>query len=202
MAIGGHYRSPPLNALTSDLIATIQAITPYRPDVLGLEILCGQKQSTDPTVAGDGIGDKCGVTFTCGCEWDVGVATCNNYRGIEYVENYIDSLGATKLCNPLPDNWLGVLGSCTTTVSTPVGSCEFPDDVYTISWTGEWDWDEAAIGYIPEGGLDIPPRGILCQDDSTTLECPDLTEIPFFTMFNLLVSLGLIVGIYFIFRRE
>lgn len=108
----------------------------------------------------------------------------------------------------------GSIGKCNR-VDTTTDDCN--DGWIKQSWTASWEWgekNEFAIGACPvdnegacvrEGNvLHYDPFGKskLCVSGENEFPCPGEIELPFFDLFNLFISLGIICMLYFIMKRE
>jgi len=134
---------------------------------------------------------RCLWLVGCGCEWDEsgneGDGECNpSYNHVECQ-------------NPDPEIY-----ECVVDMADEITNlCDQEDGFYEISWTTTlYELDELGVRgpAIPEDL--IPVHYGFCIADSATFDCPPSSEIPFFTMFNLILSLGAIVVVYFVWKRE
>jgi len=88
------------------------------------------------------------------------------------------STGQNCIDNPPPTT---TIGKCIYT-STTTGSCA-DGGFLTSSWTAEW------IG-------DASSREASCRSDSAVIECPAQIQLAFFNLYNMLITLLAIAGIY------
>ena len=72
------------------------------------------------------------------------------------------------------------------------GQCSASETEYTIAWTA---WSN--IGLTTPGD---PAIG--CVGASETFQCPSRVVIPFFTRINVLITILMIIAIYFVIRKD
>jgi len=100
------------------------------------------------------------------------------------------------------------IGSCSYTESTEGDTCE--DGLLSYSWGADWQWDISnVIGSNPGGeayilGTDgqwhYDPDGesLECVSGKNIIPCPDQVMLPFFGVFNIILTLSLISLTYII----
>lgn len=119
-------------------------------------------------------------------------------------------------------------GTCPAGLPPTRGYCDIgnvvddcSDGFLTYTTAGTWDWQENTYedkNLVP--GSDIPyyddadgkwhwyPSSVQtryedCQDDSPIkVACPSYTRLPFFGIFNIILTIGIISLIYFVYKRE
>jgi len=114
----------------------------------------------------------------CGCVWDNGVGGC--------VERpyFTECGGSTEYSCSISSELLDKCAS---------------DDVYELSWTAD---------YLDVNGAPVSPQTIIderlntCLPGSKTYPCPSTTNIPFFTLTNLFISMFFIMGIYLLMGKK
>ena len=130
--------------------------------------------------------DSCGTYTKCSCWWDT-----NNSRCLERTEK------AETIQGCIPGG-ITEINLCLTDVGikNSPGSCEQGGADNEIIWNSTFQ-ETSASSPISEGN---PEKG--CASGSKPLPCPVITKLPFFTLFSLMISLGVISVIYFVFRKR
>lgn len=162
----------------------------------------GQLCGYDWCVANNIWYDGCGCswnTATSKCEFDSTVRSCNSSAGNFTSGTCYNDQGSVKDCGVDPDpNW------------------------YMSSWNGTWVWDsgnnfgsEAECTLSCSFGTCINETSILwrcdlegsqlsCEEGGTRkIPCPEELPLPFFNLYNFLISILLIATIYFtLYKRK
>src|SRR3989339_559420 len=122
--------------------------------------------------------------------------------------------------------WKSSPGLDCDTDSPTVGSCKYSestvdncnDGFLEYSWSTVWTWgadngyatysngpSNEIADYVLENGLyyydpfKLPPR---CVGGSNIIPCPAKIQLPFFGFYNLIITILLIAGVYFVLRRN
>lgn len=125
------------------------------------------------------IGITCGEGYRCYCYWNG--SSCSS----KYVATYINESGGEE-----------DLGSCLLRETTS-DDCE--DGFLTYSWKGDWTW--ILGGEITRQDL-LDKRDACVDGGNNIIPCPAQIKLPFFTSYNLVIAIALIVLIYFILLRK
>ena len=150
---------------------------------LGCGVAYGSVQANNPLITcGEG-----GVT--CGCEW------------------------VSNKCGPYYTSVIGsaFIGTCFYDETTD-DNCD--DGFLSYSWIGTWtwgesngwvDWNDGPSGdvgdYILDGGkyyYDPDKKFDNCEDGSTLVECPASIQVGFFGVWNFIIAIIILVGIYYL----
>lgn len=124
------------------------------------------------------IGITCGDGYRCYCAWNG--SSCSS----KYVATYINESGGEE-----------DLGSCLLKETTN-DNCD--NGFLTYSWKGNWTW--ILEGTHTEDQIAEEKK---CTDGGNNIiPCPAQIKLPFFTSYNLLIAIALIVLIYFILLRR
>jgi hypothetical protein len=151
---------------------------------------------SNPWCDNDGIietGEECDGS-NLGLNADRGVLTCETSGRDTFT-------GGTLACN---NNCLFDLGGCdridVDVTPAKVGTCYYQetstdncdDGFLSYSWEASWVWalGNEILNYDPTD------RALKCEDGSNTIACPAQIQLPFFNLFNLMVTL-LVVGIVY-----
>ncbi len=188
-------------------------------DFPGGTLLCNSQcdgfnssQCTGYTCDNDGTqetGESCDTEdlggFQCSDfdEFTSGILTCSN--ACEFVTD--QCYGGTVYDS----------GKCTK-IQESSDTCE--DDGYlSYSWTATWEWNErnnfsdpngdgdcSDIGeeYVyDDGACHLDPDRLFaqCVDGSNTVECPSQIPLPFFNWYNLIITILIIAGIYWLLKK-
>jgi hypothetical protein len=127
----------------------------------------------------------------CGCAWDAAIGNCT------VQVNVSSSCGV----GTYPE-----IGKCIYTESTS-DTCE-DDDYLTYSWTAEWKWHAENIAWkanTAQGNgnyYDPLNQEAACKEGSKSIPCPSSIKLPFFGIYQLLISVMGIAVIYGFLKRK
>ncbi|MEM3113249.1 MAG: hypothetical protein QXI33_02385 [Candidatus Pacearchaeota archaeon] len=114
------------------------------------------------------------LTGPCKCKW---TGTQSNGR-------CVDKIVSTSCSDPNTQQL-----TCETRKSELIDKCD-TEGVYEVTWIG--------VLYNPDGSVSNQ-RVSWCQSGSRTFPCPQRNLVPFFNLWNLLFSLGMIIIVYLLF---
>ena len=145
--------------------------------------------------------------YNCRCEYDTNLGKC--LAKWDYTEDNPNNPG-TDL----------IIGTCVYTTDESIDPLGCEDDGYlSYGWVGEWTWD-SLNAYTPEPDsnngdyveytigsdewhYDPNDKKSLCEDSGVTIvACPAQIELPFFSTWGIVVTIALIVLIYFILNMK
>lgn len=115
--------------------------------------------------------NSCKYYGGCGCKWKNGGC----------VDSYVSD-------NPC-DSSGGNQRTCEVTKNEVVDKCNAPENIYILSWERKLFYANGTIA----------PQQSWCSSGNKEFPCPPKKSLPFFEMFNLILTAGIIVGIYSIF---
>ncbi|MAH06877.1 hypothetical protein CMI38_01345, partial [Candidatus Pacearchaeota archaeon] len=83
-------------------------------------------------------------------------------------------------------------GKCTFDF-TYKGDCNSGSESIVRSWTIKWDGDGDGDGVLDEIG-----RPEYCRKNEDTISCGNVVKLGFFGLFNLIISVLALIGVYFV----
>ncbi len=179
------------------------------PFCSGISICGHYSDSTNCTddlcvVAGNTY-DEGDCTLTERCAWDTDTTSCV----LENISRCV-SPGDTESID---------IGICSYNESSFDDDCD--DGYLTYSWGATWEWDEdntfpgndqpacddIGEGYVYDSGescchYDPNSDEVSCAPGSNTVPCPAQVKLGFFGIYQLIITVSLIFGIYFISRKR
>ena len=151
--------------------------------------------TTPPAEEGDGI---ISIGETCdGSEWG-GITGCSDFGEFTGGVLSCESPGRFNTFQCIGIEVTREIGTCLITEGdVDENGCD--DGFLTISWTGQWIWNEEENpGHEDPEGLSL-----LCGEGGTrVIECPTQIKLPFFGLYNIIATIFLITIIYFILIRK
>jgi len=167
-------------------------------DANGHPIIAANDLDTDKILKEKGLtcntwneiyGDKCYNYIACGCQW-------NETKGCQAVSEhqiYVPADDSFYNASSVPIN---IKNTCNAETSPDLGQCSFDfniiDNCDTIgflirTWTAE-----------SQG-----TTGDYCKDGNDRIPCLDVVKLPFFTLINIIIAVGIIIGVYwFIIKKK
>ena len=119
---------------------------------------------------------KCAIlSGPCECRWDNVANKCQSFFLIEECTS--------------DDPYITYCRTETTQVTNKCSS----DGVYEISWTGR---------VVDSIGAVVEENTQFCLGGLKTFPCPSTSKVPFFGLFNLIISVFIIAIVYFFFRKK
>lgn len=123
--------------------------------------------------------DQCVILGNCACTWE-GTET------VGVCKNYFESVDCNEIDNPNPE-----ILSCETTIDQIEDQCD-SGGYQILSWDGT---------VSDANGNELDDTN-WCGDGERRFKCPSESTLPFFTLFNFVLS-GMMIGlVYFFFRRK
>ena len=123
--------------------------------------------------------DTCMLLGSCGCTWN-GTKCLNYYKAINCTDaDNPDELVDEYLCEKTNPNELE-------------NKCNEDDKIYLLSWYAQ----------LSKNGVITSEQQEWCSSGSKEFPCPEVSAIPFFTAFNMLLCVIGIMFIYLILRKE
>jgi hypothetical protein len=151
------------------------------------------------------------------CENDTNSFSCTSFNPFTGGElSCSNCILDTSRCYSATESWEDYLtiGSCSYTENTN-DDCE--DGLLTYSWEGNWIWnednsfdnsggddyrfDEEKWHYDPKSDLGIRVSE-KCSDGQRILPCPVRIKLPFFGMYNIIITFILTILIYIILKKQ
>jgi len=136
---------------------------------------CHEGQSN--TFEYESTAEGCRVYWGCDCVWN-----STDCLGVYYSNNCTD---VDEPPTPIPDE------KCITSDKHTKNLCGSEEDVYRVSWTGNFFINDA-----PQGKTEA------CKDGSKDFPCPSVSLIPFFTLMNFMISCLAIAGVYLFLKKR
>ena len=150
------------------------------------------------------------------CENDTGSFSCvsfNPFTGGDLTCS--NCILDTSRCYSATESWEDylVIGKCSYTEDTS-DDCE--DGLLTYSWEGDWEWDEnnsfdnsGGDDYTFDNEWHYDPKNELgvrvsekCSDGQRVLPCPIKVRLPFFGIYNMIITFILTILIYIILKKQ
>ena len=138
--------------------------------------------------------DECVLYSGCGCKWDNDESNSNK----KCKENFKIT---PQTCSDGGDSQLTLNVSCY--ITSQLQDLCSEEGVYRMSFTGEWRTAAGAkiTNTVQLNSLNaVAPNA--CRRDSKDFTCPVSTKVPFFTFFNLVVSVLAIGMIYYLVSKK
>jgi hypothetical protein len=130
-----------------------------------------------------GIYASCEYTLqNCSCSWDSVKSECE--AKVEIAKKDPSCLGApTKI------------GTCEYGENVTGDSCD--DGILTYSWIANWVWDPLNPGMVDPGA-----ESESCISGGRSILCPAQISLPFFNEFSFVLSLIVIIFLYFFLKKK
>ncbi|MCF7800354.1 hypothetical protein K9M16_05135, partial [Candidatus Babeliales bacterium] len=121
-----------------------------------------------------------------------------------------DCGGTSSTTSEDEDNYISI-GTC---YYSEGSEDDCSDGVFEYSWIGNWQWEEensftgsqyaTDLDYVMIDGTykydplneDGKRASSKCQGGSNTIKCPEKIEVPFFNLFNFIISIILLIIVY------